>query len=76
LENQRKKEEMEKQNQEYDRLENLEGNFPLLLFKIKNSQTNHELNFVGIDLKEAEYRLLFKVLEKNTSVKAIICNRK
>ena len=65
-----------KQEKEMERLDNMDGWFGLLIAKIKNSETALEFSFAGQDLQPEEYRLIFKAMEKNKSLKAVVCNRK
>lgn len=74
MRNERKRRELEelKTKEEKEFLKEIKGNFGILISNIKSNETPLELVMTGTDFKSVETRLIFKAIERNTSIRVNI----
>lgn len=58
-----------KQQEEFEQLSELKGVFGLIVSELKKDKTRLELTLTGINLGNVQYRIIFKAIEANQSVK-------
>jgi len=75
MELKRQQEEL-RQQKELEQLADLKGSFGQLISDLKNSTTRLELTLTGEYFTPVQYRIIFKVLQVNESVRALCINRK
>ena len=75
LEEKRKQDEIRIQ-EEMQLLQDLKGNFASMITNIYNSETRLELPLTGVKLEPVQYRIIFKALELNNSIKLLNIDRR
>lgn len=65
-----------REQEELNQLSELKGTFGNLVKDLKDHNTNLELSQTGVDFGNVQYRVIFKAIEQNQSVKVLSINRK